>query len=51
MQVGIKADKATIMAVRDTDSLVNNVRPMQTMSRSSDPVLRQPTFDWKATNK
>ena len=47
MPVVIKATKATIMAVREADKPVNNARPIHTMPRSGDPVLRQPTFDWK----
>ena len=32
------------------DNLHNNVRPIHTMAKSGDPALRQPMFDWKATD-
>ena len=51
MQAAIKGTKSVIMVVREADNLVNNAKPIQAMPRSSSPVLRQPTFDWKASNK
>ena len=51
MQAPIKAANSEIMAVREANNLVNNVRPIQTTPKSGDPALRQPTFDWKVANK
>ena len=46
-----KIMQAIIMAVREADSLVNNVRPKHTTARLGGPELRQPMFAWKATAK
>ena len=51
MPVAIKAVKAAIMAIRGVENTVNNARPMHTMPRLIGPVLKQPTFAWKATDK
>ena len=39
------------MSIREADNPVNSVRLIHTASRSSGPAARQPTFDWKATDK
>ena len=50
-QKAIEADKPVMMAVREADNLVNAARPVQAMPRTGSPVLKQPTFDWKAEIK
>ena len=51
MQATTEATKATIMAVREADKLVNNARPIYTTPTLGGPALKQPTFYWKATKK
>ena len=50
-EAAIEVTKAVIMAVRKVDTCVNNARPIHTVPISGDPILCQPTFDWKATDK
>ena len=47
----IEATKAAVIAVREADNPVTNARQIHTTPKSSSPALREPTFDWKATNK
>ena len=51
MQTTIQAAKAAIMMVREAENPINGARPVHTMPRSGNPVLRQPTLDWKAADK
>ena len=39
------------MAVREADNLVNTATLVQAASRTGDPVLKQPTCNWKAEDK
>ena len=50
MQALIDTAKAANVAIRKSENLVNNARPVHAAARSDGPVLRQPTFDWKVTN-
>ena len=50
MQAAIEVAKAAIMAVREAENPVNNTRLVYT-TRLRHSALRQPVFDWKATNK
>ena len=45
---GIKAELAT---VREVGNPVNNARIIHTIPRSSTPMPRQPTFEWKPLDK
>ena len=47
-QTAIQAAKAAKIAVSEADNSVNTARPVQVMPRMGGPVLKQPTFDWKA---
>ena len=51
MQAVIKVAKSGIMDRREADNLVNNAKPVCTVPRSGNPVLKQPTFDWKVADK
>ena len=50
MQAVIEPAKAPIMAVREAENPVKDVRTIHTVPRSGGPVLRQPMFDWKVDN-
>ena len=47
MQAAFKANKAAVMTVREAETLVNNVSPMQIVLRTGGPTLHQSTFDSK----
>ena len=51
MQSAIEAAQAAIMAVREADNPVSNVRPIHTTPRSGGSPSKQPTFDWKVIDK
>ena len=44
-QVATEATKTAVIAAREAETLVNNVRP------TGSPTLKQPIFDWKAPDK
>ena len=39
------------MAVREAENHVDDARTTQSTPRESVPALRQPTFDWKVSDK
>ena len=51
MQAVIEVAKVAIITVREAGNLTNNARLIHTVPRSSGQMLRQPTFDWKASDK
>ena len=52
MQVAIEVTKVAIMVVRETYKSGKNARLIHTMTGSSSVAeLRQPTFDWKASDR
>ena len=50
-QAAIKAAKAAIMTIKETENPVNAARYMQVMLRTGGPVLKQPNIDWKTADK
>ena len=50
MQAVIEASKAAIIAVGEADNPGNNVRLVHAPPISGTPQLKQPIFNWKATN-
>ena len=51
MQAIIEAAKVAMMAVKEAENPVTAARSVQVMLGTSGPLLRQPTFDWKASDK
>ena len=43
--------EAAIMAIREADSVVNNVRPAHAAPESVSPELKQSIFAWKVEDK
>ena len=50
-QAVMKAAQVVIMAVREAEIPANTTRPALAMPKTGGPVLKQPTFDWKAIDK
>ena len=46
-QEAIEATNGVILTVREADTLINNVRLIQTTPGMGSPNLKQPTFSWE----
>ena len=51
MPTALEATKAAIMAMGEAENPVKNTRPLHAAPRSGDPALKQPIFDYNATEK
>ena len=51
IQAVTNATKAAIMSVREADNPNNSARPLHTVPRTGDLVLKQPIFYWKVAGK
>ena len=51
IQVAIKAAKAAILTVRETQIPDNSIRPAPAIPTTGSPVLNLPMFSWKSPDK
>ena len=49
-QAVTEAAKAAIMAFKEAEIPINNARLIQKVPGMGDPTLKQPSFNWKATD-